>query len=57
VTFDIQPVGELVRLTVAHDDFDAGSTVLEGISEGWPHVLSDLKTLLETGGGLPVGQA
>jgi hypothetical protein len=57
VTFDIQPVGELVRLTVAHDDFDAGSTVLEGISEGWPRVLSDLKTLLETGGGLPVGQA
>ena len=32
-----------------HDDFDPGSTVPERISPGWPRVLSDLKTLLETG--------
>jgi len=31
------------------------SAVLPGISEGWPRILSDLKTLLETGDTLPVG--
>jgi hypothetical protein len=55
VTFDIEPAGEMVKLTVIHDDFDTGSAVLEGVSEGWPRILSDLKTLLETGATLPVG--
>jgi uncharacterized protein YndB with AHSA1/START domain/DNA-binding transcriptional ArsR family regulator len=54
VTFDIEPVGEMVKLTVIHDDFDQGSAVLPGISAGWPRILSDLKTLLETGDTLPV---
>jgi len=49
VTFDIEPVGEMVKLTVIHDDFDQDSAVLPGITEGWPRILSDLKTLLETG--------
>jgi DNA-binding transcriptional ArsR family regulator/uncharacterized protein YndB with AHSA1/START domain len=49
VTFDIEDQGELCKLTVLHDGFDAGSAVLEGISAGWPRVLADLKTLLETG--------
>jgi uncharacterized protein YndB with AHSA1/START domain/DNA-binding transcriptional ArsR family regulator len=48
VTFDIEPVGEMVKLTVVHDDFEPGSAVLGGITEGWPRILSDLKTLLET---------
>jgi hypothetical protein len=49
VTFDIEPMGEKVRLTVVHDDFDPGSTVAGMVTEGWPVILSDLKTLLETG--------
>jgi DNA-binding transcriptional ArsR family regulator/uncharacterized protein YndB with AHSA1/START domain len=49
VTFDLEPHGDLVKLTVVHDDFDPGSTVVEMVSEGWPRLLSDLKTLLETG--------
>jgi uncharacterized protein YndB with AHSA1/START domain/DNA-binding transcriptional ArsR family regulator len=53
VTFDIEPLGELVKLTVVHDDFDPGSTVVTMVREGWPHLLSDLKTLLETGETLP----
>ena len=53
VTFDIESLGELVKLTVVHDDFDAGSAVLDGITQGWPRILSDLKTLLETGDLLP----
>jgi DNA-binding transcriptional ArsR family regulator/uncharacterized protein YndB with AHSA1/START domain len=49
VTFEIEPIDELCKLTVIHDGLEPGSTVLELISGGWPHVLSDLKTLLETG--------
>ena len=53
VTFEIEPHGQTVKLTVVHDDFEAGSAVLEGISQGWPAILSSLKTLLETGEALP----
>jgi uncharacterized protein YndB with AHSA1/START domain/DNA-binding transcriptional ArsR family regulator len=49
VTFEIEELGSMVRLTVIHDDFDADSTVLPGITEGWPAIMSSLKTLLETG--------
>ena len=49
VTFDIEPVGDMVRLTVTHDQLEDGSEMLRKISEGWPRVLSSLKSLLETG--------
>ena len=52
-TFDIEPFGERVKLTVVHDGFEAGSVVATMVSEGWPPVLSNLKTLLETGETLP----
>ncbi|WP_346048542.1 metalloregulator ArsR/SmtB family transcription factor [Actinomadura chokoriensis] len=50
VTFDIEPVGETVKLTVLHR---AGEALLGMSEQGWPHVLSGLKTLLETGVPLP----
>lgn len=53
VTFDIEPQGQLVKLTVVHDDFEPGSSMREMISQGWPELLSNLKTLLETGEVLP----
>jgi uncharacterized protein YndB with AHSA1/START domain/DNA-binding transcriptional ArsR family regulator len=53
VTFDIEPAGEMVRLTVVHDGFPQDSEVLKGISGGWPAILASLKTLLETGEPLP----
>ena len=54
VTFDIEPYGDaLVRLTVTHDDLESDPQMLEGISGGWPKVLSILKTFLETGRALP----
>jgi uncharacterized protein YndB with AHSA1/START domain/DNA-binding transcriptional ArsR family regulator len=49
VTFEIETLEQGVKLTVVHDGFDPGSTVMELVSEGWPQLLSDLKTLLETG--------
>ena len=54
VTFDIEPYGNgMIKLTVAHDDLERDPQMLEGISGGWPKVLSNLKTLLETGKALP----
>ena len=48
VTFEIEPDGEQVKLTVIHEGFEPGSRVLELVSGGWPRVISSLKTLLET---------
>jgi uncharacterized protein YndB with AHSA1/START domain len=54
VTFDIEPSGDgLIRLTVTHEDLERDAPMLSGISKGWPMVLSNLKTLLETGRTLP----
>jgi uncharacterized protein YndB with AHSA1/START domain/DNA-binding transcriptional ArsR family regulator len=53
VTFDLDQVGDVVKLTVVHDGFPADSTMVGMISEGWPQVLAGLKTLLETGEALP----
>ncbi len=49
VTFEIEPVAEMVRLTVTHDELEAGSEMHRKVSQGWPRVLSSLKSLLETG--------
>ncbi|GIH17284.1 ArsR/SmtB family transcription factor [Rugosimonospora africana] len=53
VTFDIEPHGRMVKLTVVHDDLDPDGTVVRMVGQGWPHLLSNLKTLLETGETLP----
>ena len=53
VTFELEPAGPLVKLTVVHDGFEPGSLVLSSVSQGWPAILSNLKTLLETGETLP----
>ena len=55
VTFEIEPFGERVKLTVLHDTEDPEGLVTSMVSAGWPRVLSDLKTLLETGETLPPG--
>ncbi|HEY1290455.1 MAG TPA: SRPBCC family protein [Burkholderiales bacterium] len=52
VAFDIGSLGDMVKLTVTHDDLEPGSEMDHAIREGWPRVLSSLKTLLETGKAL-----
>jgi len=53
VTFQLEQLEDMVRLTVTHDELQPGSDMLRGISEGWPRVLSSLKSFLETGKPLP----
>jgi uncharacterized protein YndB with AHSA1/START domain len=49
VTFTLEQQKDQVKLTLSHDDFEPGSKVFESISQGWPLVLSSLKSLMETG--------
>jgi uncharacterized protein YndB with AHSA1/START domain/DNA-binding transcriptional ArsR family regulator len=54
VTFDIEPLDDdQVKLTVVHDDLAPDGLLKDMISGGWPRVLANLKTLLETGEPLP----
>jgi uncharacterized protein YndB with AHSA1/START domain/DNA-binding transcriptional ArsR family regulator len=51
VTFDVEPHDDIVRLTVTHEDL--GEDERAGAAAGWAAVLSNLKSLLETGHPLP----
>jgi uncharacterized protein YndB with AHSA1/START domain len=55
VTYEIEPAGEAVRLTMteAHDR-PISDDILLGGRQGWPAILSSLKSLLETGESLVV---
>jgi uncharacterized protein YndB with AHSA1/START domain len=54
VVFTIEPHGKLVKLTLTHEGFVDGSKLLDGISRGWPAILSNLKSLLERGEALTI---
>lgn len=50
VTYEIEPVGEAVRLTMSEGhDRPLSDDILSGGRTGWPAILSGLKSLLETG--------
>jgi len=57
VTFEIEPAGDAVKLTVVHDGFEPGSKIAENVSGGWPIVIARLKTMLETGEPLRIERA
>lgn len=51
VTMDIKATGSVVKLTVTHEDLTEAH--YRQISGGWPVVLSNLKSYLETGSAMP----
>lgn len=54
VTYEIEPIGELMcSLTISHAGFGAEDQTFANITGGWPVIASSLKTILETGCGLP----
>ena len=53
VTFQLEPIEDMVKLTVTHDQLIPGSGMQRDITEGWPRVLSSLKSFVETGKPLP----
>jgi len=52
---ELEPMGDVTRISVTHSGFETGSAILEGVAGGWPMVLSSLKSLLETGEALHFG--
>ncbi len=49
VTFEIEPQGDVCKLSLTHEDLEADSPLTKGMVSGWAQILSGLKTLLETG--------
>src|SRR6187549_1850040 len=55
VTYEIEPAGDVVRLTMLQShDRDISDDILSGGRTGWPAILSSLKSLLETGQPLAI---
>jgi uncharacterized protein YndB with AHSA1/START domain len=54
VSFNLEQHGNLVKLTLTHQDFADGDRLLDGISKGWPAIMSSLKSLLELGKPLDI---
>ena len=52
VTFEIEEAGSSVKLTLTHDGFEEKTETFNSVVEGWPFILSGLKTFLETGNTL-----
>jgi uncharacterized protein YndB with AHSA1/START domain len=48
-TMALEPRGEAVKLTITHEMEQPGTKFIEAVSGGWPLILSNLKSLLETG--------
>jgi uncharacterized protein YndB with AHSA1/START domain len=54
VTYELTPMGSQVKLRLIHenllpDDIEKDPNTFRGINNGWPAVISSLKSLLETG--------
>lgn len=47
-TFELEPADNQVKLTVIHSGFEPDSTIRTMIQDGWPRLLADLKSFLET---------
>lgn len=46
---DLEPQGAAVKLSITHSIERDHSKLIEAVSGGWPKILSNLKSLLETG--------
>jgi uncharacterized protein YndB with AHSA1/START domain len=52
MTYELEQQGDSVKLTLIHEMDKPDSKLIEGVSTGWPAILSSLKSLLETGEAL-----
>jgi uncharacterized protein YndB with AHSA1/START domain len=58
VTYEIEPAGDVVKLTLIQShDRPIDDDILSGGRQGWPAILSSLKSLLETGEALAIKMA
>ncbi|MBV9510727.1 MAG: SRPBCC domain-containing protein, partial [Caulobacteraceae bacterium] len=48
-SYELEPVDGAVKLTITHGVDRPNSQLIQAVSGGWPRILSNLKSLLETG--------
>ena len=48
-TIQLEPMADAVKLTISHVMDRGTSKLIEAVSGGWPRILSNLKSILETG--------
>jgi uncharacterized protein YndB with AHSA1/START domain len=56
VTWEITPMGDTCRLSLTHDGFASETRTYSEVAGGWSLILSSLKSVLETGEPLRVGE-
>ena len=52
LTYELEPQGDEIKLTILHEIDKPDSRFIQAVSNGWPHILASLKSLLETGESL-----
>jgi uncharacterized protein YndB with AHSA1/START domain len=57
VSYDLVEEDGATRLQVTHEGFPPDSEVLKGVRQGWPQILSSLKTYLERGSAMAMTEA
>lgn len=60
LTFELRAMGPVVKLTVTHvdlapEDIEANPNAFRGVNNGWPAIISSLKSLVETGREISFG--
>ncbi len=48
-TIELEPTGSAIKLSITHSIEQSPSKFIEAVSGGWPKIMSNLKSLLETG--------
>ena len=48
-TMELEPIGSTVKLSITHTIDREGSKLIEAVSGGWPKIMANLKSLIETG--------
>ena len=48
-TMELEPTGTAVKLSITHTIEREASKLIDAVSGGWPKIISNLKSLLETG--------
>jgi uncharacterized protein YndB with AHSA1/START domain len=49
MTWELEPMDDVVKLTLIHEMERPGSKLIDAVSSGWPMILASVKSLLETG--------
>lgn len=52
LSYELEPEGEMVKLTLVHEIDLPDSKLIDAVSGGWPMIMASLKSLLETGESL-----